>query len=155
MRSTGLCCLTASTGPARLWDWCAAGGGTLGPLSGGGGGGLCSVLPNIFVRDLNCFASLLLLWPVLFVVADLVRLLFLLVSSDSGSSVPVSMLFDSVCEIGVIVNSDFFFAFLMENEEDEELEMDMGVNVVVFVVRDEDTEGPNNFGPTFAFLAPI
>ena len=80
-----MCCLTASTGPARLWDWCAAGGGTLvGPLSGGGGGGLCSVLPNIFVRDLNCFASLLLLWPVLLAVADLVRLLFLLLlSSDS------------------------------------------------------------------------
>ena len=114
--------MTASTGPARGCDWCAAGGGTLfgpGPLSGGGGGGLCSVLPNIFVRDLNCFASLLLLWPVLFVVEDLVLLLFLLVSSFSESSIIDNELFDSVFETGVIVNSDFFFAFLVDVDTDE------------------------------------
>ena len=114
--------MTASTGPARGCDWCAAGGGTLfgpGPLSGGGGGGLCSVLPNIFVRDLNCFASLLLLWPVLFVVEDLVLLLFLLVSSFSESSIIDNELFDSVFETGVMVNSDFFFAFLVDVDTDE------------------------------------
>jgi hypothetical protein len=59
----------------------------------------------------------------------------------------------SIREIGVIVNSDFFFVFLTE-KEDEEFVMAMGVKVVVLVVRHE--EGPNNFGPTFAFLvAPM
>ena len=130
--------MTASTGPARRCDWCAAGGGTLagpGPLSGGGGGGLCSVLPNIFVRDLSCFASLLLLWPVvLLVVEDLVRLLFLLVSSVS--SITVNELFDAVFEMGVIVNSDFFFAFLVDADTDE-LVIDIGDDkAAVVVVRE-------------------
>ena len=130
--------MTASTGPARGCDWCAAGGCTLdgpGPLSGGGGGGLCSVLPNIFVRDLSCFASLLLLWPVvLLVVEDLVLLLFLLVSSVS--SITVNELFDAVFEMGVIVNSDFFFAFLVDADTDE-LVIDIGDDkAAVVVVRE-------------------
>ena len=128
--------MTASTGPARRCDWCAAGGGTLagpGPLSGGGGGGLCSVLPNIFVRDLSCFASLLLLWPVLLVVEDLVLLLFLRVSSVSGSSITFNELFDAVFEIGVIVNSDFFLAFLVDADTDE-LVIDIGDDKAAAVV---------------------
>ena len=63
------------------------------------------------------------------------------------------MLLDSsICEIGVIFNSGFVFVFLIDKEvEDEEFETEMGVRVVV--VRHG---GPNNFGPTFAFLdAPM
>ena len=149
--------MTASTGPARGCDWCAAGGGTLfgpGPLSGGGGG-LCSVLPNIFVRDLNCFASLLLLWPVLFVVEDLVLLLFLRVSSFSVSSITVNELFDSVFDTGVIVNSDFFFAFLVDADTDELVIVIGDDNTDVVVVEGRELGPTSNFGPTFAFLAPM
>ena len=140
-------------------DWCAAGGTTPlagpRPLSRGGGGGLCSVLPNILVRDLSCFASLVLLWLVLLAATeavDRVRLLFRRVSSDSGSSIWV--LFKSIFETGVMVNSDFFLTVLLLEEEEFEMEMEVSVVVVLFVVDREGTGG-NDFGPTFAFLAPI
>ena len=88
-------------------------------------------------------------------VEDLVLLLFLRVSSFSVSSITVNELFDSVFDIGVIVNSDFFFAFLVDADTDE----------LVIVIGDDNTDvvavevrelGPtSNFGPTFAFLAPM
>jgi hypothetical protein len=52
---------------------------------------------------------------------------------------------------GVMVNSDFFLTVLIEEKVDE---IEMEVSVVVVFVEREGTGG-NNFGPTFAFLAPI
>lgn len=155
--------MTASTGPARRCAWCAAGGGTLlvvaKTLSRGGGGGLCSVLPNIFVRDLNCFASLLLLWPVLLAVEERVRLLFrLCVSSGSVSSmVVVEELLDSlflIVDIGVIVNSDLFFALLLLLAIEVFFVIDMGVSNVALVSWEDTTNavGPTDLGATFACL---
>ena len=70
----------------------------------------------------------------LLVVEDLVRLLFLLVSSVS--SITVNELFDAVFEMGVIVNSDFFFAFLVDADTDE-LVIDIGDDkAAVVVVRE-------------------
>jgi hypothetical protein len=71
------------------------------------------------------------------------------VFEDSGSS--IIWLFDSMFEIGVMVNSDFFLTVLIEEKVDE---IEMEVSVVVVFVEREGTGG-NNFGPTFAFLAPM
>ena len=63
-------------------------------------------------------------------VEDLVLLLFLRVSSFSVSSITVNELFDSVFDIGVIVNSDFFFVFLVDADTDE----------LVIVIGDDNTD---------------
>ena len=69
----------------------------------------------------------------LLVVEDLVLLLFLRVSSVSGSSITFNELFDAVFEIGVIVNSDFFLAFLVDADTDE-LVIDIGDDKAAAVV---------------------
>ena len=88
-------------------------------------------------------------------VEDLVLLLFLRVSSFSVSSITVNVLFDSVFDTGVIVNSDFFFAFLVDADTDELVIVIGDDNTDVVVVEVRELGPTSNFGPTFAFLAPM
>ena len=88
-------------------------------------------------------------------VEDLVLLLFLRVSSFSVSSITVNELFDSVFDTGVIVNSDFFFAFLVDADTDELVIVIGDDNTDVVVVKVRELGPTSNFGPTFAFLAPM
>lgn len=88
-------------------------------------------------------------------VEDLVLLLFLRVSSFSVSSITVNELFDSVFDTGVIVNSDFFFAFLVDADTDELVIVIGDDNTDVVVVEVRELGPTSNFGPTFAFLAPM
>ena len=88
-------------------------------------------------------------------VEDLVLLLFLRVSSFSVSSITVNELFNSVFDTGVIVNSDFFFAFLVDADTDELVIVIGDDNTEVVVVEVRELGPTSNFGPTFAFLAPM
>ena len=85
----------------------------------------------------------MLLWLVLLAAVARVLLLLRRVSSLSWASIN---LLDSLFATGVIDNSDF--VFLGEPEEEY---FEISTVVKVELVGGTD----NNFGPTFAFLAPI